>query len=1050
MRTRSRCGSGISKKDHEDDGEGAVLPKAAAEGFSSHPRMAKENQVQENKDDGDLFSEDGLKAWATVADAFSDIAQWMTGDGGARAVAQRNDPEIQTAVNQLRRIGMHTVFLEWFLEMCFEHIQKKIVPKLQDICKELEEKHAKRADESDGDEKTNPKPFDHSLEGKELLEQLKGWGVEEYGQTLEEVLLVLLDAKRFVAEIASMIIEAPRAIPHRREKQSPYTPHLRRPPRPSSGTPYTPVNRASAASPSAVTNSDLIREFWHRVDAAFFTSMPKGFDIGTMALANIRFLQYQKLHKLSKSDLKSLTRGKIKGDEDDQGDGDEDDEGEESEEEESEDEQVSGMEEPELQAAMKRFMKLGESVRRMGWMRFAEKAFSRVIDARVESRLTDRCADIHDEPLLAVTMAWMDNVILPWLQMFTGSTRKVRPLPTHLLQASPLPTTISPMPTTTRSSSDDKANTAIDVSHWHQRVVLFTYQRFAAMRISEMWDVIIDFPNTKPALLDLRECLAKTGEHHLLINSLRNTFSRRLLTPGANTSDILLQYNSTIGALCVVDPTRIILKAVGPPICKYLRSRSDTVRCIVSSLIDPNDDKDPTGLAELAADLDPEGATEEQHSDDERGDPFEWEPDAILADSSKVRGVKHKSDILQMLMTIYGSNELFIKEYRLLLADLLVNIIDYDTDKQVQQLELLKIRFGESAMHACDVMLRDLANSKRINSHIQPNLKEGKKAGVVFSQQPPSTPAETPVKTGRVTRQSARQSAARQGTIAFRTRKKASAADEKAASRRKSRSRRGSKNLTPPQASSSSKTVTQPTTLEYSNKFMEASIISKEFWPNIQEGQLTLPPRVKGLADSYSEQFTKLKAPRVLKFIPSLGRVHLQVELKDRKLDMQVTAIQAACISQFEGSEELTLSEISERMGCDSEKARRALIFWLRKKVLKEVKSKDGVLSYCPLEQLSGEEDDSTISFAEEEGVDDVLQSHSKVETKIIESYIMGVVLDFKAVPLSHIKNMLKIMTSDENMRLTDRQIVDALDRMTKNGKIECKDGRYKSIKKRK
>lgn len=63
-------------------------------------------------------------------------------------------------------------------------------------------------------------------------------------------------------------------------------------------------------------------------------------------------------------------------------------------------------------------------------------------------------------------------------------------------------------------------------------------------------------------------------------------FSRRLLHLGANTSDIIDQYISTIKALRVLDPTGVMLETVGEPVRDYLRQREDTVRCIVASLTD--------------------------------------------------------------------------------------------------------------------------------------------------------------------------------------------------------------------------------------------------------------------------------------------------------------------------------------------------------------------------------------------------------------------------------------------------------------------------------
>lgn len=39
-------------------------------------------------------------------------------------------------------------------------------------------------------------------------------------------------------------------------------------------------------------------------------------------------------------------------------------------------------------------------------------------------------------------------------------------------------------------------------------------------------------------------------------------------------------------------------------------------------------------------------------------------------------------------------------------------------------MELLKLRFGEGNLHFCDVMIKDVADSRRINTLIQKQLKE--------------------------------------------------------------------------------------------------------------------------------------------------------------------------------------------------------------------------------------------------------------------------------------------------------------------------------------
>lgn len=53
---------------------------------------------------------------------------------------------------------------------------------------------------------------------------------------------------------------------------------------------------------------------------------------------------------------------------------------------------------------------------------------------------------------------------------------------------------------------------------------------------------------------------------------------------------------------------------------------------------------------------------------------------------------RRASDIISMLVNVYGSKELFVNEYRILLADRLLSQFNYNTDKEIRYLELLKRR----------------------------------------------------------------------------------------------------------------------------------------------------------------------------------------------------------------------------------------------------------------------------------------------------------------------------------------------------------------------
>lgn len=55
---------------------------------------------------------------------------------------------------------------------------------------------------------------------------------------------------------------------------------------------------------------------------------------------------------------------------------------------------------------------------------------------------------------------------------------------------------------------------------------------------------------------------------------------------------------------------------------------------------------------------------------------------------------KNEPDIVGTLVGIYGSQELFMVEYRTMLAQRLLAKGDYDCEREIRTLELLKIRCG--------------------------------------------------------------------------------------------------------------------------------------------------------------------------------------------------------------------------------------------------------------------------------------------------------------------------------------------------------------------
>ncbi|KAF3772175.1 Anaphase-promoting complex subunit 2 [Nymphaea thermarum] len=156
-----------------------------------------------------------------------------------------------------------------------------------------------------------------------------------------------------------------------------------------------------------------------------------------------------------------------------------------------------------------------------------------------------------------------------------------------------------------------------------------------------------------------------------------------------------------------IDPTGVFLEAVSEPIRDYLRGRKDTIKCIVNMLTDgTGGGTNGSGgagdslLEELNRNVDNLEISDHDNdfnSDDKQAwaDAQSWEPDPIEADPLK--GVQNgkKVDILGMLVSIIGSKDQLVNQYHIMLAEKLLNKLDYDIDSEIRTLELLKLSLAE-------------------------------------------------------------------------------------------------------------------------------------------------------------------------------------------------------------------------------------------------------------------------------------------------------------------------------------------------------------------
>lgn len=258
----------------------------------------------------------------------------------------------------------------------------------------------------------------------------------------------------------------------------------------------------------------------------------------------------------------------------------------------------------------------------------------------------------------------------------------------------------------------------MDRQEWLTQLGNPVFEVVQRQRISCLFDLVIDYPDSLPALDDLKECIRQTREYAVLIQDFGSSIQSRLLHPGASTLDIIQHYISTIKVLQYIEPSGYILDIICKPIQRYLRSRKDAIKNIVILL---TEDTSEDSLFFTPS----HGPSDQFYENDQSAfDSIEkWHP-APLEIAPKNASVTPQRDTMSLLTDIYGTKELFLSAYRSMLAEKLIHKIDFDCTKELKTLELLKIRFGETALQNAEIMMRDMNDSKRLNTAIQQRISK--------------------------------------------------------------------------------------------------------------------------------------------------------------------------------------------------------------------------------------------------------------------------------------------------------------------------------------
>lgn len=564
--------------------------------------------------------------------------------------------------------------------------------------------------------------------------------------------------------------------------------------------------------------------------------------------------------------------------------------------------------------------------------------------------------------------------------------------------------------------------------------------RLAAQRISELFDVVLQWPASRGALEDLKASVTTPQRRWELTTAFSAALQKRLLHPARSTLDILRFYVSMIRTFHALDHSKVLLSRVVPSLQLYLVQREDAVRMVVKGLLaSPKEveqaqkassshgdidsergSRGPNGkLVELAVLLnDPDQQRRMDIDDDDLDwDDMEWVPDPVDA------GVNYKrprsEDVIGTLINTLGSEDAFIKEFQNIIAEHLLSTQTSFAQEQ-KLLDLLKKRFSEAAVQNCEVMIKDIYDSRKVDTHIR-RIELGQPA------QPPrsfGTPATPPVFT-EMGKQLDKDEE-REGQVPY-----------------------------------------------------HARILSRLYWPNIVQENFNLPPPVAEQQKKYENGYERLKSARKLTWLHQLGQATVELELEDRTVDVECKTFEAAVIYAFQDDEDvkdgnsspihMTVQDLQERLQMDEELVLQALDFWQSQEVLTRYSTDPD--SYTVLERkdspptrpelhpsvsapaaLQGEHEMPDMppkpAGVKRAGTTSAMDAKENELRAVYWQFIVGMLTNnMGMMPLSQMGMMLR-MVIPGGLPWSDQELQDFLMEKVELGELEVVAGKYKLAKK--
>ena len=389
-----------------------------------------------------------------------------------------------------------------------------------------------------------------------------------------------------------------------------------------------------------------------------------------------------------------------------------------------------------------------------------------------------------------------------------------------------------------------------------------------------------------------------------------------------------------IQTFTTLDSRGVLLDNVSRPIRKYLKGRSDTAKIIISSMLaDVSDEAQPDISKAIAEEmLKPINiATELQRQDyDLDYDNMNYMPQPNDASPDFKRN--ESNDAVAHLFSLYDKEQFIASLKNILGEHLLRTADDVHLEKETQLLEIFKARFGDEKLQACEVMLQDIATSRRLNKkiHSMPEFRQG---------------AET----------------------------------------------------------------------DGQSIDLNTQVISSYFWPELRDDAFAAPGPVQHLQKLYEQGFESQHNLMRLKWLSSLGRATVELELSDRVVIENVPTWVASVVYAFNSEDDAspspakTIDQLADELNMEDGLVRNGIAFWVGKRVLEETETG----SYRVVESLSNESNDprpvDRVLMQEEVSAVKSTQDLLEENADKYRVFVQGMLMNQGSMPLKRILDMLKI-----------------------------------------